>query len=791
MRRALFCLGFAAVGYGLNAIQVPIFAEVGLHLGGALPILAAVAYGPIAAALVAAGAYSGCFLAGCDPIIGSLAILEAIAVGWLVRGRNFRPWTVSIAFWLLVGLPVASFYFLKVSTLATPINWAELVALPINAGLNAIFYLPMMSCRCFWRNTSSTSLHYDRDSSLRGLLLGRLVFTSLWPIIALGLIAGFTLNRRQLESFHDSLEDQAEEIGKITETFARFWKLHLQYAAEDLASGPDTQEFRRALLERVLHRDFETRWIVLANEAGEVLAIAGDYHETQLSPSHLKTARAATELSWIERDFNGVPFGTKISQTVGSSYRTKSGERRLLIAEMDLSSFAQYLTNRISLRDREFFIIDSSGNHVLTNSTGSANRLERARIVTIADGTHIDEVASDQTRLATRFYGAKKKIENSGAIVYVRGRFWPEGKILAKSYFAVLLFGGGAAAIAMIIAFNVSRNLSHPLTRLVEFTSALSRRQPAPPLVFTNPVVTEWRGLATDLAGAAQSLADSNQRLETALHDRDEAVSRLQILTAELDARVKARTAELEAARIAAENASQAKSDFLATVSHELRTPLNVVLGHTFLLLRNPAEPLPTKQAERVARIRSSTEHLLTLINEILDLAKLSAGRQRLDLAPVDLAALGQECAEFFRDECDRSQLKLNCEISPSLPTFHGDAKRLRQILLNLLGNAVKFTPAGGSIGLVISPLPEQRGFSLEVWDTGIGISDEQQQRLFRPFEQIDNSRNRKYAGTGLGLAIVRHLTDLHGGSVSVRSSIGHGSRFTIHLPPKAPKAEV
>jgi len=247
----------------------------------------------------------------------------------------------------------------------------------------------------------------------------------------------------------------------------------------------------------------------------------------------------------------------------------------------------------------------------------------------------------------------------------------------------------------------------------------------------------------------------------------------------------------LEAARIAAENASQAKSEFLATVSHELRTPLNVVLGHTFLLLRNPAEPLPPKQAERVARIRSSTEHLLTLINEILDLAKLSAGRQQLALGPVDLSALGRECADFFRDECDRSQLKLVCNIAPSLPLFRGDVKRLRQILLNLLGNAVKFTPVGGTVGLDINALPNQTGFSLEVWDSGIGISDEQQQRLFRPFEQIDNSRNRKYVGTGLGLAIVKHLTDMHGGSVSVRSALGQGSRFTIQLPPNAPASEV
>lgn len=791
LRKVLFCLGFSTVGYALNSFPIQIFGEVSLYLGGALPILATVAYGPAAGALVATAAFFGCFSSGHDPIIGVLAVIEAICVGWMVRHRTFRPWTATIIFWLVLGIPMAAVHIFSLSRLPYPINWSQLIALPINAGLNIIIYLPLLNCRCFWRNTRSTSRHYDRDASLRGLLLGRHIFTSLWPIVALSLVAGYTLNRRQLESFRASLADQAEEIGKITETFTRFWKLHLQYAAEDLASGPDTQDFRRALLERVLHRDFETNWIVLADEAGNVLAVAGDYLETRLAPRHLSAAQKAGNVAWIEGQFDGVSFGSKLSQTVGASYQTKSGERRIIVAEMNLNSFAQYLANRISLRDREFFLVDASGSHVLTNSSGDASRLDRSRLGAIPNGTVIDDVLSSDFKSSNRYYGARKGIESTGATVYVRAEFWPEGQMLAQSYLAVLLFAGTAAAIATLVALNVSKTLSHPLDKLVEFTAALSRRQPASPLQFSNPVVTEWRGLATDLAGAAQNLADSNQSLEKAVQDRDEAVARLRVLTEELDIRVKTRTAELEAARIAAENASQAKSDFLATVSHELRTPLNVVLGHTFLLLRNPAEPLPPKQAERVARIRSSTEHLLTLINEILDLAKLSAGRQRLDLGPVDLAALGQECAEFFRDECERSHLKLSCQISPSLPTFRGDVKRLRQVLLNLLGNAVKFTPAGGSVGLKIGALPNQQGFSLEIWDSGIGISAEQQQRLFRPFEQIDNSRNRKYVGTGLGLAIVKHLTDLHGGTVSVQSALGQGSRFTIHLPPNAPSAEV
>jgi signal transduction histidine kinase len=791
LRRVLFCIGFALVGFALNALDVTIFAEVHLHLGGALPILAAVAYGPVAGGIVASGAYLGCFARGLDPIIGSILILEAIFVGAAVKNRGYRPWVANLFFWLTIGIPSSALYYLSFSRSATPINWAELIALNINAGLNVIIYLPLLTCRCFWRNTGSSSPHYDRDASLRGLLLSRLVFASLWPIIALSLIAGYTLNQRQLTSFQDSLKEQAAEIAKITETFSRFWELHLQYAAEDLAGGPDEPDFRRAHLERVLHRDFETRWIVLAKDTGEIISAAGNYANNQLSSRHLKAALQSGDSTWIERDFDGVTFGSLLSQTVGASYRTKAGERRFIVAEMDLSSFGQYLTSRISLRDREFFIMDSSGSHVLTNSTGDASRLDRAKINRAKNGSLADDVLTAETKSLVRHYGAKTFIEATGATVYVRGKFWPEGKLLAQSYLAVLLFAGSAAAIAMLIALNVSRNLSHPMSQLVEFTSALSRRQPAPPLQFSNPVVSEWRALATDLAGAAKNLADSNQRLETALHDRDDAVAHLQLLTQELDLRVKKRTEELETARVAAENASQAKSDFLATVSHELRTPLNVVLGHTFLLLRNPAEPLSPKQVDRVARIRSSTEHLLTLINEILDLAKLSAGRQQLVLGSVDLAALGRECTEFFHDECERAQLTLECAIEQPLSAYRGDAKRLKQILLNLLGNAVKFTPAGGSLGLKIRALPENQGFSLEVWDTGIGISEEQQQRLFRAFEQIDNSRNRKYVGTGLGLAIVKHLTDLHGGSITVHSSVGQGSRFIITLPNPTPEFEV
>jgi PAS domain S-box-containing protein len=252
---------------------------------------------------------------------------------------------------------------------------------------------------------------------------------------------------------------------------------------------------------------------------------------------------------------------------------------------------------------------------------------------------------------------------------------------------------------------------------------------------------------------------------------------------AQLTRRVAERTADLSLANAELARASRLKDEFLANMSHELRTPLNSILGRAEALQEEIYGPVTPKQQEVLRGVEESGRHLLNLINDILDLSKIEAGRLELALDPVDINLICHTSLRMVAQLALTKQVALTSTIDAQVETIQADERRLKQILVNLLSNAVKFTPAGGKVGLEVSGDPERQTVTFTVSDTGIGIADEHLAKLFQPFVQIDSSLSRQYAGTGLGLALVMRLAEAHGGSVAVESEPGQGSSFSVALP--------
>ncbi len=283
----------------------------------------------------------------------------------------------------------------------------------------------------------------------------------------------------------------------------------------------------------------------------------------------------------------------------------------------------------------------------------------------------------------------------------------------------------------------------------------------------------------------------------TILHDLTEAIEKARLYeqlkdaTHALERKVQEATAELaeqnellRRQHIALEQASALKSQFLANMSHEFRTPLNAILGYTHMLLNNVSGQVTDPQRKSLGRIDSNARHLLALINDILDITRIEAGRMPLNVAKFAVPDLITEVMAELEPIIRRSSLSVTSRMRGRLPPIRSDRQKVKQIVLNLLSNALKFTPAGS---VTISASYDRRGetITMAVCDTGVGIAAEDQARVFEDFRQLDSSPARGYGGTGLGLSICRRLASMLGGSIELESEVGKGSTFTLRLPVK------
>ena len=295
--------------------------------------------------------------------------------------------------------------------------------------------------------------------------------------------------------------------------------------------------------------------------------------------------------------------------------------------------------------------------------------------------------------------------------------------------------------------------------------------------------ITDQKKIQQQLEQRTQELAKTNEELNKEVKQRAQAEEALIEERGLLAQRVEERTAALKEANEQLSRASRLKDEFLASMSHELRTPLSAISGICQILQAEIHGPINNKQVEDLHIIEASGSHLLELINDILDIAKISSGRLELNMGPVSVESLCQASMQFIMQATTAKKLRVSSSVDTAVNELQADERRLKEMLVNLLSNAVKFTPDGGQIGLEVIGDAELQMVDFVVWDTGIGISQEDMELLFQPFVQLDGKLSRQYPGTGLGLTLVQKMTELHGGSVSVESAVGQGSRFTVSLP--------
>lgn len=338
----------------------------------------------------------------------------------------------------------------------------------------------------------------------------------------------------------------------------------------------------------------------------------------------------------------------------------------------------------------------------------------------------------------------------------------------------VIFFSGMLVVCLLVIYLALTYLVTRPLSRIQQGVESIQRGNLD--VRFAYPQSSrEMNDLTREFNAMAAELSDIYGSLETQVADRTEQLARANGV-------LERQRAQLEEVNRRLREDNQYKSDFLAMMSHELRTPLTSIIAFAELL-NNESAPATEKEAETRREIEANSHALLLMINDILEMSRLDAGRTDLTVEVIDLGDVCGMVCDVVRPLAQRNAIDFTCDIEPDVPLVRADFEKVRHVVENLCGNAMKFTPEGGRVRLFVEYAAASDAVLIHVEDDGVGVAKEDQVRIFERFVQADSSVSRKYSGTGLGLALAKEYVEMHGGAIGVESELGRGSVFTVSLP--------